>query len=105
MTPATPRKFRGGATQLPEPVNELPSADASPAPAPAPSSSSSSRPQVGQALGGLIVGLYLWGFAENWIRGGSAQAWAWAKSKFMNETTGGAPASSAPKPNTNAAVA
>jgi hypothetical protein len=40
----------------------------------------------------VIVGLFAWGFAENWLRGGKAQAWAWVAAKFANSTTAAAAA-------------
>jgi hypothetical protein len=60
--------------------------------------------RAGQALGGVIVGLFVWGFAENWITGGKAQAWAWVKSKFENNVTGGGTAGEAGDTGGSAAI-
>lgn len=57
-----------------------------------------SRP--GQALGAAVVGLFAWGYALNWFRGGQAQANGWLAAKFLNEpyTAAASSASSASSP-------
>lgn len=49
----------------------------------------------GQALAGLIVGMFAWGYALNWIRGGIAQANGWLAAKFLNRPYAAGPAQGA----------
>lgn len=48
------------------------------------------RQRIGHGVAGLITGLFLWGYAENWLRGGRDRANGWAKAKFINEPWAGA---------------
>jgi hypothetical protein len=66
-------------------------AAAAPAAAPAPAAAGGRAPaqparkrRAGHALGGVVVGLFGWAFAMNWIRGGKAQAFGWVGAKFIN---------------------
>jgi hypothetical protein len=44
---------------------------------------------AGGAIAGAVVGLFVWGFCINWLRGGSGQATGWLAAKFLNEPYAG----------------
>jgi len=71
------------------PGQPQPAAGPGPAPAPAPAPAGTAargrRLRPGQALAGLVTGLFGYGYLINWIRGGPAQATGWLKAKFFNE--------------------
>lgn len=105
----TPRgtSYRQGRPHVPQPVQAEP---AQATDAPAPSGDSGPEPlrggsgspsrgihvqggNVGHGIAGAIVGLFAWGFALNFIRGGWSQAAGWFGAKFFNEPYAGASSS------------
>lgn len=80
----TPTAPNPGGASSPAPATSSPPASAQPGRPPAPArGNAGARP--GAALAGLVTGLFLWGYAINWLRGGIVQANGWLGAKFLNE--------------------